>query len=92
MDSSSIDHLKNYSTDHIDKGNTSNILDIKGFKDSIKDKEYANYITKKNEIILQSFKKINKIKDSYIYFEEVISFLDNNMKVNIWIMLVWKEV
>ena len=56
--------------------------DIKDFVNSLKDDEYRNYIQKKYEIILQSFEKVDKNKDSVIDYEELLSFLDGSMTVN----------
>ena len=55
--------------------------DIKEFINSLKDDDYRNYIQKKYEVILQSFQKIDKNKDSVIDQNELISFLDENMTV-----------
>lgn len=55
--------------------------DIKDFINSLKDEDYKNYIQKKYEIILQSFNQIDKNKDSIINYDELISFLDQNMTV-----------
>ena len=55
--------------------------DIKDFLNSLKDEKYRNYIQKKYELIIQSFQKVDKNKDSVIDYDELISFLDTNMTV-----------
>jgi Ca2+-binding EF-hand superfamily protein len=55
--------------------------DIKEFINSLKDEDYRNYIQKKYELIVDSFEKLDKNKDSVIDYDELISFLDGNMTV-----------
>ena len=71
----------------IQKGDTSE------FMNSLKDDEYRNYIQKKYELILQSFKTIDKNQDSNIDFSELVEFLDKNMGVtHIFTILGRQEV
>ena len=55
--------------------------DMKEFINNLKDEDYRIYIQKKYDIILESFKKIYKNKDSFIDYDELISFLDDCMGV-----------
>ena len=74
MDNSQI-FSKNDMENAMQKGDTSE------FMSSLKDEEYRNYIQKKYELIMQSFKIIDKNHDSNIDFSELVEFLDKNMGV-----------
>lgn len=67
--------------------------DISDVISTIKDEDYRNYIQKKFEIIIQSFQSIDKNKDSWIDFDELINFLNSNMTVILLVISkVWQEV
>jgi len=51
------------------------------FMNSLKDEEYKKYIHKKYELIVQFFQKIDTNKDGMLSYNELVSFLDQNMSV-----------
>lgn len=83
MENNNSDPYQNKANYPVDMENAFQKGDIKEFINSLKDDDYRNYIQKKYEIIMQSFEKIDKNKDSVIDYDELISFLDDSMGVNI---------
>lgn len=59
----------------------SSMIDISEYMNSIKEEDYKTYIKKKYDIIVRTFNEIDTNKDSYIDFNELLSFLNKGMKV-----------
>ena len=56
--------------------------DPNDFMNSLKDEEYKNYIHKKYELIMQFFQKMDTNNDGVVSYNELVTFLDQNMNVN----------
>ena len=59
----------------------SSFYEMSEYINRIKDQKYKEYIQKKYELIVKSFFQIDKDSNSLIDFAELLSFLNDGMKV-----------
>ena len=65
--------------------------DMSEYMNNIKDENYKLYIQRKYELILKSFAEMDKDKNEYIDYEEMIEFLNKNMPVNYFVLNFRKD-